>query len=291
MSITNKRKAFNISPIVVIILIIALLFGDIEKTVIVIIMFSLHELAHYITAKKMNLNTSKFSVHPVGATMTIDGLIDNPSAELIISSAGPVVNLIFAGIFGLISIYIKNNSIINYAITINLSIGIFNLLPGLPLDGGRILRSILSKWLGFNRATRITVIIGKCIAVCFVLLGIICFIMQIYNPLPIIVGIIIYFAAHKETKLDSFAVTRNIIGKKIKFEKNGQIPIKWLQISETLPIAGALKLLNDSYITKFVVVNQYMEENMIVSESQLINMLEYYSVSTQIINIKNGLHQ
>jgi len=116
-----------------------------------IILFSIliHELAHSLVAQKYGLKVSEIELYLFGGASKIEEEPRTPKSEMIISVVGPLSSIIIGGIFLLILNYIPINLSAIILVTLlysgisNIGLGIFNLLPAFPLDGGRILRAFL----------------------------------------------------------------------------------------------------------------------------------------------------
>lgn len=109
----------------------------------------LHELGHAWAAQIKGIRTHSVVLHPFGGYAALD---QQPSGndEILIAAAGPAVNLVLAGLgFLLVAVH----PIFWSLFAINLALGLFNLLPALPLDGGRILRAWWTRSLGYMAAT------------------------------------------------------------------------------------------------------------------------------------------
>jgi Zn-dependent protease len=103
-----------------------------------------HELAHCVVARAFDLPVRRVLLYPLGGYSEIEQEPQTPSREALISGAGPVVSLAIAGLGYELAKIIPNglpHQLISQLFVANLIVGIFNLLPGLPLDGGRIFRA------------------------------------------------------------------------------------------------------------------------------------------------------
>lgn len=103
----------------------------------------LHEFGHITAAKKLNYNTGDIILLPIGGAAMV-GRITNPLHELIVTIAGPLVNvaIILMSYFS-IKIF-GNNQFLYLLLYINTMLAIFNIIPAFPMDGGRIFRSIFA---------------------------------------------------------------------------------------------------------------------------------------------------
>ena len=130
----------------------------------------LHELGHALMARRFGIETEDITLYPIGGVARLSRMPRSPGAELSIALAGPAVNfaivaglisLGFLGLFGPWERFAEN------MIVVNLVLGLFNLIPAFPMDGGRVLRALLTGWVGRVRATEIAAGLGRVLAVGF----------------------------------------------------------------------------------------------------------------------------
>jgi Zn-dependent protease/CBS domain-containing protein len=137
----------------------------------------LHEFGHAIIAKKYKLKVKKITLFVFGGVAEISKEPPKSSAEFWIAIAGPTTSFILAGIFYLSAkFFIENQYLLasfRYLALINFILAIFNLIPGFPLDGGRIFRAIV--WAvtkNYKRATTIAANSGRFFGYLFIMFGI-----------------------------------------------------------------------------------------------------------------------
>ena len=164
-----------------------------------------HELLHSIVANKNGLKINRITLFLFGGIAELFEEPDNARTEFRIAIAGPITSFVLAGIFFAIFFFTRGyNHLFNITVLaatmsqINLLFGMFNLLPGFPLDGGRILRSIawgLTKNL--KKATQIASDSGKIIAVLVIAFGILRIITTdlFSGAWLILIGLFLYQAA------------------------------------------------------------------------------------------------
>jgi Zn-dependent protease len=145
-------------------------------------------------AKRYNISTKDIIISPIGGVARLKSLPDNPRHEIMIAIAGPLVNVALAIacilvviLFGYTQFGIPEDPfaesfnlqhfILNVGI-INLVLFVFNMIPAFPMDGGRVMRALLSFKFGKLKATRYATVIGTLIAVVFL---IICFLSKQYT--------------------------------------------------------------------------------------------------------------
>jgi Zn-dependent protease/CBS domain-containing protein len=138
----------------------------------------LHELAHSFVAKARGLPVKSIVLFIFGGVSNIEKEPERPGVEFTMAFVGPLTSLILGGIFLGLSLLPSGQTdpvagLLNYLGQVNLVLGVFNLLPGFPMDGGRVLRSIIWGVSGnFNRATNIATITGRVIGWAMILYGV-----------------------------------------------------------------------------------------------------------------------
>jgi Zn-dependent protease/CBS domain-containing protein len=119
----------------------------------------IHELSHSVVARGYGLPVRRILLYPLGGFSEIEQDPQTPAREFLVSAAGPALSLVLAAIgYGLMQV-VPGDTIAGVLVSqlrwANLVVGIFNLLPGLPLDGGRMLRAVIWKFSGRPGASTI----------------------------------------------------------------------------------------------------------------------------------------
>lgn len=125
----------------------------------------LHELGHSLMARRLHVQVLDITFWPLGGMARFVDFPSDPKVELPIALAGPAVNFALAL---LLVPFAATEGWGRLAWTVNLALGLFNLVPAFPMDGGRILRALLAFKLGFLQATEIAVRLGRWIALLLV---------------------------------------------------------------------------------------------------------------------------
>jgi Zn-dependent protease len=134
----------------------------------------LHELGHSLVAGARGIRVDNITLFIFGGVSSITREATTARDEFLIAVVGPLTSLVLAGLFWAIGLLLPANSavsaVVGYVAYANLLLGLFNIVPGFPLDGGRVLRSIVWAATGnITRATQIASYGGQ--AVAFVLIG------------------------------------------------------------------------------------------------------------------------
>jgi len=137
----------------------------------------IHELAHSLVAIQQGEKVKNITLFILGGVAQITEEPKKPLQELLMALVGPLASFGLGFIFFIVALFLKGTSIplhaaLSYLALINLVLGIFNLLPGFPMDGGRVLRSIIWKITGnLRKATRIASRTGQGFAFLLMVLG------------------------------------------------------------------------------------------------------------------------
>lgn len=142
----------------------------------------LHELGHAFQARREGMEIEGITLWLFGGVATFKGQFPSAGAELRIAAAGPLVSLLLGVLFLLIAaagLPESADAVAAWLGYVNLSLLLFNLIPALPLDGGRILRALLWAWSGdFAKATRRAVSVSRVLAFVLIGLGVVMFIVE-----------------------------------------------------------------------------------------------------------------
>jgi Zn-dependent protease len=141
----------------------------------------LHEFGHALTARRFGILTPDITLLPIGGVARLERMPEHPSQEIAVAIAGPLVNVVIAAVLWVIvglsgmpdpgAIEHAGGSFLHKLLGINVGLVLFNLIPAFPMDGGRILRALLAKFMDYARATQIAATVGQCLAFVFGLVG------------------------------------------------------------------------------------------------------------------------
>lgn len=175
---------------------------------LVFLCVTLHEFGHITMARRFGIKTPQVVLSPIGGIASLERMPEKPVQELLVAIAGPLVNVVIAlllmagfglSLEGLAAIDFEKAALAERLLLVNVMLVLFNLVPAFPMDGGRVLRALLAMKLDARRATALAARIGQAFAFLFVALGL------FGNPILMLVGIFIYFAAAAEEQSAAFA--------------------------------------------------------------------------------------
>ncbi|MFW6017553.1 MAG: CBS domain-containing protein [Halapricum sp.] len=140
----------------------------------------LHELGHSLVAIRYGYPISSITLWLFGGIAQLDEMPEDWRHELLIALAGPVVSVALGVVsyVAFLAIPVSNNVafasgkfLLGYLALMNVALAVFNMLPGFPMDGGRVLRALLARNRGYARATKIAAEVGKVFAILLGLFG------------------------------------------------------------------------------------------------------------------------
>ncbi len=136
-----------------------------------------HEMGHSIVAQRNSVPVQGITLFIFGGVSQISQEPPSAGAEFRIAIVGPLVSIGLGALFGLIYLADRSAAVLAapsiWLMRINLILGVFNLIPGFPLDGGRVLRAAIWGWTGdFHRATHIASVTGQVTAFGFIAVGV-----------------------------------------------------------------------------------------------------------------------
>ncbi len=149
--------------------------GGLLAALLLFISVAFHELSHSLIAKRYKLPISSITLFIFGGVSQMKGEPPTPEAERTIALAGPLSSFFLSLLFFLIYYGVSGpveSALFSYLSQVNLILGVFNLIPGFPMDGGRVVRAFLWKRSNdFYYATRRASVYGRNIALFFIMFG------------------------------------------------------------------------------------------------------------------------
>jgi Zn-dependent protease len=169
-----------------------------------------HELGHSYVAQRYGVNILSITLIIFGGLARMEQIPREPEREFKIALAGPSVNFVIAlAGFGVLQIPFRGLSLplelvailVGLITAYNLLLGLFNLIPAFPMDGGRVLRSILARKMSYVQATGAAAAVGKAFAFAFGIIGL------FYNPWLILIALFVYLGAGEEERITKISYT------------------------------------------------------------------------------------
>ncbi len=183
-----------------------------------------HEFGHALTAREFGVETKDIILSPLGGLARLNRLPDKPIQEFLIAIAGPATNVVIAILIfpivwfspsmsfviedGADVIFTKPANLLPLLFYTNITLVIFNMIPAFPMDGGRVLRSLLAMYMDRLKATRVAVVIGQVFGLVFIIGAI--FLGELILGL---IGLFVFFMAtaeYRSARLDSLLRAKTV---------------------------------------------------------------------------------
>lgn len=172
----------------------------------------LHELGHSYVTQRYGYKINRITLFIFGGVSQIEEMPRKPSMELTIAVVGPLVSLALGGFFYILFLlfFSLGNSLvpqIGFVISgtlafYNIILGLFNLIPAFPIDGGRVLRAAIARTTDYGRATRIAANVGKIFAIGMAVFGF----FDFFNIWLILIAVFIYIGASQEAQATEISI-------------------------------------------------------------------------------------
>ena len=281
------------------------LIGAIYGVVAILLLFvcvTLHEFGHALVAQYYGVHVKSIMLFPIGGVANLERLPEKPIQEFLIAIAGPLVNFVLAFIllpFVMVGVAMQVRSgngpngilelladaqtpgIINllvYLLLMNLMLALFNLLPAFPMDGGRILRSLLAMTMNYVQATRVAVTVGRIVAVLLAIWGIFLWSSGGGGIFLLLIAFFVYVGGGAEREgVESRAILRNFTARDALTPGAGNFYI-------TDRLQRAADQLMVSYQTDYPVLDLGGQFAGVLTRSGLIRALEEYGSDGRVVD-------
>ena len=247
-------------------------FGLFKLFLTYFLVLILHELGHYLTAKYLGYKLNKIVFMPYGVSLNGQGNIFTPKDEILISMAGPLVNfllsLICVSLWWLfpISYFYTEDFVVS-----NMCLGIFNLVPIFPLDGGRLIVAIANSKFKKNKAIKTMKFFSIIGSFMFMAL----FLISVFSTINISLLFISTFLL--SSALDG--KNDNVYDRMYRFLKHkGTKPleVKTFVVNQKASVYEMAKLVSGNYYIKLEVVDDDMNIIKKLTEKDIINLIDKF---------------
>ncbi len=185
----------------------------------------LHEFGHALMAREFGIRTRNIILSPLGGMAQMERMSQKPWEEFCIAVAGPLVNVVIAAVLG--GVYLAGAIVapgmiettawqfLGLLVGLNVVMILFNMIPAFPMDGGRVLRAILSSSMGILKGTRVAVAIGTVLAIILGAAGL----LLLGNPWLPVIALFVVMAGRQELAMLEATERRR------RAEEQGALPL------------------------------------------------------------------
>ena len=247
--IKERTKNLPIHPTFILLILWFVLSKDILSFITFVVVVLSHEFGHYFVAKKLGYRLDSFFIAPYGVSLNYSEKVFDSKDEILIACAGPIINICISLLLVSFWWLVPNLYNFTYHIAIqSFMLGLFNLLPAYPLDGGRIMVGLLQNSMPREKAVRLTRKFNYCFSfILLFLFFITCFID--FNPTLCLCGCFLLMGiidSKYECKYQPISIFK-------KHTKNFSKP-SILAVNCDVTIAQLLKHIEINKFTIFIVI-------------------------------------
>lgn len=241
----------------------------------------LHECAHARVAKKLGYELNVIKLMPYGAALCGDVEM-NPKHEALIALAGPVFNLFVTVVMAAVWWLMPSSYMFTQAFCFcNVYIGLFNLLPVYPLDGGRVLLAILSGRVKRNKAYKIV----RIVSVVFGVIATALFVLSAFGPINLCLLGVGLFMIVSSFFPDDRARYHALFAAGNRAERlKAPLEVRRYAVSSEASLGSIAVALDPDKYTEFTVIGDDMTERGRFSETQLIEAVKKYGYDETVSN-------
>jgi len=261
-----------------------LLLGKLSVFAFYLVSVLIHELSHYFVALKYFYKCERIEISAFGLTLYGDFEEAVSKEQTNIALAGPLANIIIAVIlFAAWYIYPEIYVFTRDFLYANLSIGLINLLPCYPLDGGKALLGILTKKKSYSASLKIV----KTLTAVFSLTLFMIFVISLFTRYPLfalgIFAALLFSALLEQTDKKIYSRLNAIFGKKKRLKYG--LEKKRLIFKPDTPLKTILGKIENGYVFEFEIVDENMKAIAVFNEERFYEYVSKYPIDTPINEI------
>ena len=277
----------KLSSFFILFILLCIYLGFFEQVFILFISITLHEFGHVFAAWRLGIRVEEIVLFPFGSVAKTEDITKYGGyTEALIAIAGPAVSLVLALIFYFLSPVVP---MLALAAKYNYYMFFFNLLPALPLDGGRIARNILISFLSFKQATKLMVTCARVLAILLILMDVIRLIHGEIHITYTLVGVFLYNAAGKELKFCSYYYLLSKNNSKKGRIGQKRIRTRTIRVNQNTYIRHIVSQFSPGNICVMQVVNEAGRVVYTLSEAEIMESFLLHGYESRIRDMKKNI--
>ncbi len=264
----------KISPLLPVLLLIGMVLGLGAELGIALSSLILHEFCHALAARLLRVRVMELELMPMGGAARMEDLWSlRPQQVALISLAGPAANALLIAMASTLAF----SEVIGpwtamLWIEANLSLMLFNLMPVLPLDGGRVLCALLGAVMGERRAVRLFARLGQGLGAVMIAGALAMFFWRgTLNVTLVFAGAFLITSAGREMNLSGGGAVLSLLKRREEIADEGALPVRWVAALDSQTAAELLPLLQARALHRVAVYSDALGLMGVVEERELLS--------------------
>lgn len=262
--------------------------GVLVKGLIVFGIVLIHEFAHVAVARRFGIEVTRVELLPFGGVAQMGAELSlDPRTEARVAAAGPLSNFLLV----LSAVALKNYNLWDYEwgtffIQCNLLIACFNLLPALPLDGGRVFRAFLARRRSLSEATRLAAGHGQKWAIFLIFCGCAGIYFGATGIDVSLTALFLFYAATREKRKAPYFFVNHLVRKKDELLRAGILPARVMVALENVPLGKIVKGFLPQKYHLVVVIDSGGQVKARATESEIVDKIMEGGMETPVGRLK-----
>ncbi len=269
-----RIRRVEINSIVFLFAGLSLATGFLSEYLIVFISMMLHEFGHIIAGILSGGRIHSLTILPVGFNARICDVNPEKSTVFAVNATGPFVNIFIYGICQVVqSIFCIESEILDLIIISNLALAVFNLLPVLPLDGGRILMHVIADKKGFFFAHNVLERLSVFLASVILMSGVVQIMANPHNFSLLAIGFYMMYFLKSEKTEASFMSMKRIIYRRMRFLKKGVYEVRQIAALRSMRVGEVLKFMDFDRFHTVLVLDENLKITGMLTEQEIMDSM------------------
>lgn len=268
--------ALRVNPLWVLVAVACLLAGVWRQLILAVLVLATHELAHMAVARGYGLQIEAIEVTPFGGIMRISVPLQlDPMVELCVAIAGPLNNLFLLGIGWVITqLRLASGELLAFYLNLNAYMACVNMLPALPLDGGRVCRAYLASRYGHRKATMLMLKVSRSVAAGALLLSVCAGVRYRSVQLaPLVLAVVLMSYAREERFAVGVLLVEALLSKRKVLASRGVLPVEQILVLETVTVSTLASRMQPGCYYMVIVCDQDMRPKGTISEREIVRAI------------------
>jgi len=260
------------------------------KYMLTYIALIVHEASHIFVSLVQGEKLHKLRVFPIGLNAVFCKNIYKDTNNFLINISGPLSNILISLLCFLLSTYyLPRSDNMSFFILTNVFLAVFNMIPIIPLDGGKIFRDILISQIGLFKAHKYTRRVTKGMGLFIILVGIIQLHGNIFNFSLIFLGSYIFYCLKYEESEVYFMNIKNLVYKRSRFLRKGVYPGRELVVIKTMRLGDIVKDMDFDRFHIIYVLDEDMRLAKIFTEQEIIDNMSKFDSEISFEELINAM--